>query len=534
MRFVVCVFVCLAAAAPSAVAQNLDKARLRQTIEMPAVAANLGVHFRASERDGRGNKFDSRDKIADLEKKLTGGPDDASVYLELHAIYLEVRRDEKTAREMATKAESVLREHVKTDDAKKGYLLPLYGNVLEVLVENPWGQCEQWGRRAVSIAPQDWHTWAYLAHTRHQQIPIILVGGDPKLLPKYGRTQEIIGALYNRALRAEHVDQAEKVLNEALGYHDKAKQLAPTDPKCQEQRYGFKLSEVILRNAICVYRNQKPQYPMVQLERTLLDELQAAARLQPDHLLWQSQMVHQLILAGYQYRKDNQGKTDKTFTPARPEDMQAIRDGMARIEKLATEGKGDAPVYCYSMLATLSASMQDHAGAEKYARKILQLDPKNQTAGEQLQQALLLQERKAEQLQAAQVLADANRSSRNCFLLAKALVLNQRYDLAEQMCLAGLKLDTSDPYCLLGLAALAMRKGDDQKTLDLARDLLNRARHELRPESGMHMFIELEYLEAIHQALSGDADLARLKLERLHRDNPEVPRFEKAISAIGR
>ena len=60
-------------------------------------------------------------------------------------------------------------------------------------------------------------------------------------------------------------------------------------------------------------------------------------------------------------------------------------------------------------------------------------------AAEQLQQALYFQNKFAEQLQAAQALVQLNASARNCFMLAKALAFNQRYEVAEQACLAGLK-----------------------------------------------------------------------------------------------
>jgi len=525
MRHALCAFLYLAALSPPAVAQTFDKAKLRQTIEMPLYSASLGVQFRSRERDGQGNKFDPVQKINDLQKKLTGAPDDASIYLEQYALYLECLKDDKKAKELTAKAEAVLRP--------QGYLLTIYATVLETMVENPYSDCEKWARRAVSVAPQDWRTWVYLAHTRQQQIPTILVGGDDKHVTKNRRTQEILAALHQRRLRPEHVDEAEKVLNEALQYHDKAKGLAPNEPKRQEQRYGFRFAEVTLRNAICVYRSQKPAFPLMQLDRTLLDELQEAARVHPDHLLWQSQLVHQLIVLGWHKHQDKNGKLAKTFRPDRPEDMQAIRDALSRVEAVAKAAKGESAVYCYSMLAALCSSMQDNAGAEKHARKILQLDPKNQVAAEQLQHALMLQERKVDQLQAAQKLAETNRTPRNCFLLAKALYMNQRYDMAEQMCLAGIKLDPADAHCLLGLAALMMRK-DEPDSLKVARQLLERARRELRPETDTQLYVELDYLTAIHQALNGEALFAALKLQRMQSDYPDTQRYQQALAVIGR
>jgi hypothetical protein len=90
-------------------------------------------------------------------------------------------------------------------------------------------------------------------------------------------------------------------------------------------------------------------------------------------------------------------------------------------------------------------------------------------------------------------------------------------------------------HCLLGIAALAMRKGDRvEDNLKLASEQLERARRECSPEAGPSVPIDIEYLRAIHQALSGEEIFARLKLERMRLDYPDAPRYEKALSAIGR
>ena len=494
MRLGISAVLCLAAFAPVAIAQNIDKAKIRQAIEMPGLAASYGVYYKSSERDSKGNKFELTQKIADLQKKLTGGPDDAQVYLDLRSVYLELGRmrrklsgveavtdlnkvremvekadkerlqDEKTAQDMLARAETALRPHLQTTDPKLAHLLPIYGTVLETMKENPWKDCEAWARRAASVAPQDWRTWAYLAHARLQQIPTVLCGGKDEHLSKERRTQEVIGALHLRRFHTVHVDEAEKVLNESLQCHDKARQLAPNEPKRQEQRYGFKLAEIIIRNGICAFRDKPPTYKLMQLEREVLNELQAAAKLYPDHLLWQSQLAHQLIVVGWQKHTEKNAKDPealKHFQPARPEDLTAIREALANIEKLTVGANSDTVIYCYSMMAALHASMTDQVSTERLARKILQLDPKHQVASEQLQSSLTLQKRHAEVLQVAQALRDTVPSPRNCYLLAKALVLNERYDLALNACEVGLKMEPNDVYCLLGAAALVMRKADD-------------------------------------------------------------------------
>ena len=533
MRHGLCALLCLIGSTSFAFAQTLDKAKFRQAIEMPAISAVFGVQFRAHERDGRGNKFEPAQKIAELDKKRSGGPEDAEIYLEQRAVYLECAKDQKKAQEMLVQAESMLRPFSQSNDAKHAFLLTTYATVLETVVENPWRDCEKLARRAVALAPNDWRAWTYLAHVRHQQIPAILCGGDDKNLPKDRRTQEILGMLYLQRCRTEHVTEAEKTLNEALQFHDKARELAPNDSKRQVQRYGFRLTEIVLRNAIAGYRGQKPPYPMQQLERAVLDELESAARLQPDHLLWQSQLVHHLVILGWQQHSDKDKKDGRTFRAAREQDSQAIRDALGRIEKLADSAQGETAAYCHSMLAALYSAMQENAVVEKHARKVLQIDPKNQMAAEQLQQALLLQGRHADQLVAAQKLVQAIPSARNCYLLAKALSFNQRFDLAEQSCLAGLKQDAGDVHCLLGLAALTMRKSDDVQSLQAARDCLDKARQVYRPEAGPLGFTEIEYLTAVHNALAGDVGIARLKLQHMQSENPDNVRYQKILSAFG-
>ena len=118
MRRGICAFLCLAAFAPLAIAQTFDKAKFRQAIELPALSANYGVNYKASERDGKGFKFDAKEKIADLQKKLTGAPDDAEVYLDLRVAYRDCVRDDKKANEMVEKAEAILRPFIENDRSR--------------------------------------------------------------------------------------------------------------------------------------------------------------------------------------------------------------------------------------------------------------------------------------------------------------------------------------------------------------------------------------------------------------------------------
>ncbi|HZZ78581.1 MAG TPA: hypothetical protein VFE62_08685 [Gemmataceae bacterium] len=522
---------CVAATALPAGAQTFDRAAFRQAIGMPTVSISFNIQFRANERDGQGRRFDAKEKLAELQKKLTGGPTDAEIYLDMRGLYLECLQDEKSAKAMLDKAQAVLAPIRETTNPNQAWLLTQYGSLLEMTVGNPWKDCELLARRAVTLAPQDWRGWAYLAHVRHQQIPSALCNGDEKILSSEHRTHEVIGMLVLKRCQPEQVEAAERLLNEALQYHDKARDLAPNEPKRQTQRYGFRLAETVLRNAFAAARGQKAPHPLQQLDRVMLDELLATAKLHPDHVLWQSQLVHQLTVAGWQANRD---LDSKKFRPARPEDLTAIREGLARLEKLASDSSGDTAIYCNSLLTALYYSIGEATEVEKHARKMIAIDGKNQLAREQLLQSLVMQERNADYLQAAQDLAQVLPCARNCFLLAKALAANHRYDLAEQACVAGLKADKTDINCQLGLAALTLRKSDDAAALKLTEDLLTLARGNCRPEHGPVIYTEIQYLSAVHDALSDRTVLGRVALQNLQRENPDSNRYDKLLSALGR
>jgi hypothetical protein len=186
------------------------------------------------------------------------------------------------------------------------------------------------------------------------------------------------------------------------------------------------------------------------------------------------------------------------------------------------------------MAATLCASIQDYVAVEKHARRVLQLDRKNQIAWEQLEHALDKQERHVDVLKEMQTLVKEMPTARNHYVLAKALAKHQQFDQALSTCLAGLKLDPTEPHCHLGVAALLMQKDNDPKTLEVARDSLQHARSGCKPDMGPTLVTEIEYLRAIHQALSGEPVFARLTLERLRNESPDPARYEKALSALGR
>ncbi len=545
MRCSIHAIVILACTMPVASAQTVDRAKLRQSIELPKINSPISVMFRSGERDGNGVKFDAKQKIADLEKKLTGKPEDGEIYLRIHGYYAECLRDEVKAKEAAQKAEAALRPIVQTTDAKNAWLLTAYGNAFEILVANPWNDCEKLARQAVALAPDDWRTLTYAAYVKHQRIPAILCGGDDSHLSKNLRTQEVLGLLVRQRLRAPHVDAAEKTLDEIRLLHDKAKQLAPNDPKRQELRYRFRMTDVILRNAICTFRGQKPLYPLGQIEPTLLEELRESARLNPDHLLWQSQVAQQYIMLGWHVHTEEDNKIRlastatkpspaRVFRPAKSDDLTAIGEAIGRMEKIAEAATGEAAIFSYSMLAAVCGSMQNHPATEKYARKILQLDAKNQLAYDALQQALSLQERHADLLQVAQAMVVAIPSARNQYTLARALAANKRDDLAVQVSIAALKDHKDDALLLLASAALVMRNADDAAALKSAGSLLAHAKTQCRPDDAVNLMLEHDYLTAIHEALTGEAAFARIRLQRLAADDPDSTRFAAALAAIRR
>ena len=69
---------------------------------------------------------------------------------------------------------------------------------------------------------------------------------------------------------------------------------------------------------------------------------------------------------------------------------------------------------------------------------------------------------------------------------------------------------------------------------ETARGYLDKARREIRPETGPLALTEVEYLTAVYNALAGDVGIARLKLQHMQAENPEGARYEKLLSAFGK
>jgi cytochrome c-type biogenesis protein CcmH/NrfG len=143
-----------------------------------------------------------------------------------------------------------------------------------------------------------------------------------------------------------------------------------------------------------------------------------------------------------------------------------------------------------------------------------------------------MQGKHTEAVRTGQALVQAVPTSRSWYLAAKSLTTLGQMDGADQACRTGLKQNPTDVHCILGIAAIMMRRSDDATTLRDAKTLLDLARRECRPDSGAALLAEIEYLTAIHQALSGESAIARVKLQRMQTDTPGNQRYAKALAAF--
>ena len=120
----------------------------------------------------------------------------------------------------------------------------------------------------------------------------------------------------------------------------------------------------------------------------------------------------------------------------------------------------------------------------------------------------------------------ANPTVHNRYLYAKALARKKETALAERDLREALKMDPSDIYCRLGLAALILRKNADPANLEEVRKYLSDAdQAAILPE-------EHAMLEALEVALGGDLRRSALLFACILVSSPENETAKKALKIL--
>ncbi|MFO0966019.1 MAG: hypothetical protein U0793_10605 [Gemmataceae bacterium] len=493
-------------------------------------------------------------KIAELRAKLKGGVADGPLYLQLAYCYGDLKDKEKS-RAMAGHAERLLRPSLETNDPKEVPLLLDYVRAHIILNPTDWKRQEDWVRRAADVAPRDWRAWeakatACLYRAEQTIIDDLHLDADDR--------KAALKALLDGKAKPNVLAEVEKLLEETRRCFDRAKQLAPDSEEQWQRRIGYLLQDIDWINALRVARGKRPlpreTTPIMDglkergfkgggfsLEALpdLLAEFGEAAERCPDHIGAQFFGIA-FLLPRIKDRLEEDAPKDGKRPGFTPDENKFIDDTLARIEKIAAKANPEGAAYCRRVLAYLHlqlAMLDDLTTrlprAEPYFRKLVDADPTDLDAADVLEFILWEQGRVEAALEIAQKRAATAPSARHRYLLARAFSHCDRDDEADKAIDSLLADDPANPYALAAKAVLLIRRDGKDDTAEAGR-LLDKARAAIKPGERKRLTEDLDYLAAIHHAVSGRTVLARLCLESLRSEHKKDARLAEALDALGR
>ncbi len=440
-------------------AEESGPAQLRSLVRMPTISVSFGWSFASKS----GLKLDiekpmARDRIAEIEKNLTGSPADAERYFRLGELYLDVPDYEK-ARNANVKAVACFRKRVELEP-DNGPLLADFGEALYAasIVDEAEGVL----RKAVKVAPKSAECWDSL-------------GG---FLEKQAASKFGYGPRANKP-SAENVAAAQRLLDESTSCFEKAVACSTNESMPYVQRAMNKWTQHFFKHALERARGQiddEEESARSAAAKVTLADLEKAVQLDPRNVRVIATALMMEVFAA------NENKTSKAHAQViKYEEMadpiqRSIRAKLALLEKLTQSADAKTAAAATEMLAFCQGPMLgDLAGCFEGLRRVIQLDPGRQGAWHMLIAGLAGQGRLEEAARVCQENIAHKDSSLNRILYAKTLFKLNRLTQADEQVRAALRLDPNDFAANVGLAAITVKRGTNLSDLIQAEQPIGRA-----------------------------------------------------------
>jgi tetratricopeptide (TPR) repeat protein len=532
-----------------------DLDRLRKLAAFPSVATVFDIDYRSDKRDGRGNVIDPAKKIDELLPRLNGSLDDAHVCLEL-ARYYGARKEKQKVREMAEKAEKLLRPFQNTAEPKEAHHLLAYARAHALIYPERWEEQEQWVRRATELAPEDWRARQRLGSCHLYRAQITLLEGR---LPEEGAQSEALKVMLAGKATPKTLAAVETLLDKGRQCLNRARELAPDSVEQWEHRIGYLFGELDWISALRVARGNSP-LPAAALAPLdpelagrgftgakftlealpdLVSECREAAERCPDHVGMQVFGLLTVLSRIKQRLAEREFAKDPQAPLFLPREARFIDESLARIEQIRKQARPEAAPYFdrvlgayHFQLAMLHDSVAHLPKAEFHVRRLVKADAKDQDARDILEFILAEQGRATAALEVAQERAAAAPTIRNRYMLARALDRSGQSAAAAKELDAALITAPRDLYCLAGRAVLLLHESDHQDGWAKAKKFADEAQLSLKPGERMDLRDDVEFIAAICQALNGSPVLGRVKLETLKARHLRESRYREAVQAL--
>jgi tetratricopeptide (TPR) repeat protein len=512
MRPALAVVVLLAAAVPLS-AQQVDKAKLRQTLKLPTIQMMQGIILSSTQGVQLvGQARDAKEEIARITKELKGDATDAERYDELCGYHGELG-DKEAAKKAAAKAVELFRTRLKERPEDGRLLAKLAGSLADVGAAD---EAEAIYQRAIQVGAGDWYCWKALGSRRLNQFFRAI--NTLEDTDRYVGYAEMRQWLQEGKVSKEAAQKGVALLKEAAACYDKAVELAPNKYDVYHHRasLGWVLGE--LEAALYAAAGQKAA--AADHAATVSKDLIRAAELQPDEPRLMGLAAISLITA-------RAGKLS-------PADQKLLEGYIARVNKLAESADPKVAAAALEIRGFFAMVIGgDLKTAEDCYRKTLKLDPSREIVWDMLTAILALSGRVDESRQLCHERLAKKANAHNYFLLAKAHGEVKDFAKVEEALLAGLKAEPDDFFCNLGLAAMLLRRDDDPKVKAAVKVYLDRAAAAAKGTEAALKEREVQIVRAAYEALYGDPMAARKAFAALLGQRPRDEYIAALAQAAG-
>lgn len=504
--------------------------QLRSLVRMPMVTVTFGWSFNPK----TGLKLDvekplARDRIAEIEKKVTGTPADAERYLLLGDLYLDVPDYEKS-RNAYVKAVAQFRKRMELEPDRASLLCD-FGEAL--YATSNFDEAESVLRKAVKLAPKNAASWDSLGRYL-----------ETVAATKFSPTKSSPDKPANERPSADQLASAQRSLDEATRCFDKAITCSTNEAMPYVQRAMHTWAQHFYKRAFEMARGQEDDEH--KLERSLaandaLPDLDKAVQLDPkDVRVIGTATIMEVFSANA--KKNNKPHVQMIkFEEMADPTQKSIRAKLVLLQNIAQSAEPKTAAAATEMLAFCQGPLiGDLAGCMESLRRTVQLDPTRQGAWHMLIAGLAGQGRFDQAAPVCEQNIAQKDSPMNRIMYAKVLFKLNRLAQADEQLRAALRLDPGDFSANVAVAAIAVKRGTNLSELIQAEQPLSRAEQAVQGkldvdrDGARQAMIDFCLTKAIYCGLTDRTDMARAYAKHVLTLDSENQDAKEVLAALNR
>jgi tetratricopeptide (TPR) repeat protein len=498
--------------------QTIDTKKLRELISWPRV--HVDASWRMGAREGfLFGKPDWTARIAETRKRVRGDASDAERYHEIANSYSHLD-DDKNAHAAFEHAAVIYRQQLR-EQPNNPALLSALGDLLVDFDQDEEG--EQLLRRAVKLAPGDWHCWVNLGC--YLKDAASRLSDRPATKP--GTTAGAVQTVAASSVKSIDGPKIQRLLGEATECFDKAIATGPQQAEPYRERLWFRIAEAQLADRVDIGHDRRLALEKLIVSGAHLADARRAAELDPTS-------IRDLMTAAYLQITFGTERTEvasEGLWRSLPKDIQGeVQTDIDRLSSLAHSKDATTAIGANQSCALLQAMLfGDSSRACQYCRAALTLD-----RSDDFSWSLLLGMQKDEQKRLALALEclQIKESAERQYEVATCYANLGQWERAEDHVRAALRLEPKEPGVRVALNACLLRKASSAQALADADRKLKETAETLEGDALISQRAHCLTLRGVCLALENDLSGAIALLKEARETDPTCKDADKVLAAL--